>query len=63
MNDYDIEYDINGDNFEYAQELCRHSENFYGLDNSTAAHEARAYEAYWDEINSEEYHLYDDEDA
>ena len=54
MNDYDIEYDINGDNFEYAQELCRHSENFYGQDNSTAAYEARAYEAFemddsWDD--------------
>ena len=39
MNDYDIEYDINGDNFEYAQELCRHSENYYGQDNTTRAYE------------------------
>ncbi len=28
-----IEYDISGnDNFEYAQDLCGHSEEYYGLD-------------------------------
>ena len=39
MNDYDVEYDITGDSYEYAQELCRHSENYYGLDNTTRAYE------------------------
>lgn len=60
----EIEYDINGnDDFEYAQGLCRHSEEYYGLDNSTRAYEAAMDDAYWAEVNSEEYHLYDDEDA
>ena len=45
MND-NIEYDINGDDFEYCQGLSRHSEDYYGLDNSTRAWE-QAMEAYY----------------
>ena len=60
MND-NIEYGINGDNFEYCQGLSRHSEEYYGRD--IGHRTSRVYRqdvVDWDEINSEEYHLYED---
>ena len=49
-----FEYDINGnDNFEYAQGLCRHSEDYYGLDLSSDA-AAEAAEQEWLEYMAEQ---------